>query len=303
MDEYRWEQIDWFANALLADKPERGAAFMHIAVQSTPMLDAVTKIANAYNTRASITLNDIIYDFSAVTGKFWFVMAGHTHKDLSYAVNGIPIVVSINALVDPDTITFDLVLVDYDANKIHMVRVGSGDAREILLPEDPSIDETNLFDIGESNADYVSAVVGYTSNPLVVNAAAGTLVAPSLDGGNQSLINLNKIENPKVPLHIRMTISNDVELPAVHGVYVRPFDAAGNVVTDWSGGWNWVSVRNAFYKANNDETLPSVAQFDETITLPDNVETFQLGFQFINPKNGVAGTLVTFSDISVTVAQ
>jgi hypothetical protein len=303
MDEYRWEQVDWFADALLADDSGRSAAFMHIVGNSaetvTPMLDAITQIANAYNTRASITLNDTTYDFSAMTGKFWFVMAGHKHADVSYSVNGIPVIVTINAFADREKISFDLVLADYDANKIHMVRVGSGDVRVISLVSGSLIIGTNLFDIGTTNSDYISLYTHVTTNDLVINAERGTLTAPSVAGGARIMLRTAKIENPKTPVRINATISNEVDLPAAHGICLRFFDAAGNAVTEWENGWSFVSYYSAFRLAHDESTLPSVCQFDETITLPDNVETFQIGFQFTTPKTGEAGTLVTFSDISV----
>lgn len=303
MDEYRWAQVNWFASSLLADDSERNAAFMHIvggsAATTTPMLDAITQIASAYNTRASITLNDITYDFSAVTGKFWYVVAGHEHIDASYAVNEIPVVVTTNALVDTDTISFDLVLADYDANKIHMVRVGSGDVREISLVNGSLITTENLFNIGTTNSDYISLYSHVTTDALVVNAKEGTLTGPSVNGGARIMLRTAKMENPKMPVRIKATISNEVDLPAVHGVCLRLFDVDGNAVTEWENGWSFVSYYSAFRLANDKSTLPSVYQFDETITLPDNVETFQIGFQFTTPKGGTEGTLVTFSDISV----
>lgn len=133
MDDYRWDQVDWFANKLLTDKPKRCVALVHIAESYTPFIDAITKVANAYNNKTSVTLNGVTYNFASATGRFYFVLGGHSHADNNYTVNSIPVVTTVNADVDESVATFDLVLVDYNANKMHMVRVGTGNSRSISI--------------------------------------------------------------------------------------------------------------------------------------------------------------------------
>lgn len=301
MDEYRWEQVDWFANALIADKPERSAVLMHIATASSPMLDAITQIANAYNTRTSITLNDVAYDFTGVSGKIYFVLAGHTHVDSSYAVNGIPVITTINARVDTSDIAFDLVLADYDAKKIHMVRIGSGEVRVISLTTGELISEDNLFDIGTSKADY-SMVTYSTMTDMAVYPEQGVLTAPSLSGAGMSLISNTAIENDGSEYTYTATFSNGVNLPQACGFVMRLYDESGGIVSEWENGWGYISAYKAFRTADETTSNGSTETFTQTFTLPENVKTFRVGVQFITPIGGEHGSIVTISDIKLTKA-
>lgn len=145
MDAYRWEQVDWFANDLLSTKPERSAALLHIAgasaMDTTPFISNITQIAKAYNTRSSVTLNGKTYNYSGVTGKFHFILGGHKHRDLTYILNDVVVIVTTRLHETAGIVTFDLVMVDYDAEKIHMVRVGSGSNRTISLVDGSVIED------------------------------------------------------------------------------------------------------------------------------------------------------------------
>lgn len=136
MNEYRWAQVDWFANALLVDNPERCACLMHIVDSSgaaTPLVDAVTKVASAFNAKSAVTINGKTYSFASVTGKCGFVLGGHKHTDLIYTANGIPVVLTANMQYNDAPPIIDLVLVDYGANMLRIVRIGTGNDREVAL--------------------------------------------------------------------------------------------------------------------------------------------------------------------------
>jgi len=133
MSEYRWEQVDWLAESLLLDDAPHSTVFMHIGWDTyehdlVPMTDEVTKIANAYNTRAIITSNDVPYDFSACTGTFSYVMTGHMHEDYNALINDIMVVTSIDNRTSQG---FDLCLADYSEGKLYLMRIGQGKNRTI----------------------------------------------------------------------------------------------------------------------------------------------------------------------------
>lgn len=139
MTAYRWEQIDWLANLLLTQPSEHNAIAMHIMSLSadfeqgiTPMADAVTKLANAYNTRSSITLNGKTYDFASSEGKVHVAICGHSHYDWAGQINGLPTLCTTQFLEGyTGTETFDMIILDYAANKLRTIRVGVGSNREL----------------------------------------------------------------------------------------------------------------------------------------------------------------------------
>lgn len=57
------------------------------------------------------------------------MLSGHLHFDAYAIVHGIPLLCIDDAKED----NFDLVLVDYAANQLKTIRVGSGDNRTINL--------------------------------------------------------------------------------------------------------------------------------------------------------------------------
>lgn len=131
MTEYRWRQVHWFAQSLLTESPERAAVLMHIATD--PFAKCALSIASAYNRRISVTVNDAVYDFRDSTGKVGFALGGHEHYDYSFVQHGIPVVLTANLKGTDGQPRFDLALVDWEANKIHLIRVGEGKDRTIDL--------------------------------------------------------------------------------------------------------------------------------------------------------------------------
>jgi hypothetical protein len=138
MNAYRWEQVDWFANELLKDNPERCASILHIGTKNyvaTPFVTAITQVANAFNSKTTLTLNNKTYDFANSQGHFYFILSGHAHVDMDFVENSIPVILTTNLFNDEvantKVPTYDLVLADYGANKVKFVRLGTGSNREI----------------------------------------------------------------------------------------------------------------------------------------------------------------------------
>lgn len=140
MDSYKWEQVDWFANQLLKNTNENIILATHIAELNykdstqfsdkiTPVVNNVLLVAEAFNARNIILLNGQTYDFSHATGKIRCMLCGHVHFDANAIVHGIPIFCIDDAKDD----IFDLILVDYAANQLKTIRVGSGNNRTINL--------------------------------------------------------------------------------------------------------------------------------------------------------------------------
>lgn len=98
-----------------------------------PLTRRVAEIANIYNNRGTITESNKIYDFSQKTGKVEFIIAGHMHADSTGTLHDIPYIQTINASVNTDYPSFDLVMVDYTERKLKTVRVGTGADRELSL--------------------------------------------------------------------------------------------------------------------------------------------------------------------------
>ena len=141
MTSYRWEQVDWFANKLMEDDASHSVPMMHIFTnqskadfESNPVVqllaDNIALIAQAYNARATITLNGISYDFSDCIGKVAYMLCGHSHYDSDIVWHDIPVIVTINASFKP---SFDLCYVDYNNAKMTLIRIGSGDNREFTI--------------------------------------------------------------------------------------------------------------------------------------------------------------------------
>ena len=136
MDAYRWAQIDWLANDLIQTDSPFSAVVLHMCFSeyNTSPNNILTqaaetfKLIKAYNAKSSIKMNGKAYDFSSTTGKIKFVLTGHLHKDLDTTIDNTP-VISTTWFRDGDTPTFDLVYVDYDNNKIYLIRVGTGENR------------------------------------------------------------------------------------------------------------------------------------------------------------------------------
>lgn len=137
MDAFKWEQIDWFARALIADDAEHSVILQHIYYTSgttvNPMAANIQAVAGAYNSRSSVTLNGITYNFAGCSGKIACAIAGHSHFD-ALVTDGVSVPVWLTTnMQDGNTPTFDLLLIDYGANVLKGVRVGTGSNRTMNL--------------------------------------------------------------------------------------------------------------------------------------------------------------------------
>jgi hypothetical protein len=139
--DYALEQLKWFAKTLKENDSQHTAIFMHIWVQRIkedgsivyqPISTAIGNIIQAFNSHNTITVNDIEYDFSTCTGHIDYVMCGHSHADILETIGGVPCIITTQ-LKDSNTPTFNLCLADYDNNKLHLVRVGTGEDRIINI--------------------------------------------------------------------------------------------------------------------------------------------------------------------------
>lgn len=122
--EYGAEQVKWFAQQMLTeDKPHSYGVVHYIARPSDQgpdwLGDTITKIADAYNRRASITVEGTTYNYGSATGTFHFILAGHYHYAVVETYNNIPTIYSYAFVLDG---TIDACYADFDNAMLHTVR-------------------------------------------------------------------------------------------------------------------------------------------------------------------------------------
>ena len=139
MTDYRWKQVDWFADALNANDDKHSAIALHIftnqsksdaetALNPQNLAKNITIIAQAYNNKTTIMLNGKTYDFTSTSGKVSYLICGHSHYDANFVYNDIPVIITTKCGYIPN---FDLIYADYDKAKLEMVRIGNGESRSI----------------------------------------------------------------------------------------------------------------------------------------------------------------------------
>lgn len=139
---YHNEQLLWFADALRSETGNIALAyhihFYQVKDDGTellqPMTAEIVRIANAYNNRASVTVNGQTFNYTGATGNIRFALTGHTHRDNVTNVGTFPVVETLNAY-DHNTTTahFDLCYVDYTRDKLHLIRCGTGEDRVVNI--------------------------------------------------------------------------------------------------------------------------------------------------------------------------
>lgn len=134
---YDWEQIDWLANELKKNDTEHAIIFLHIindTNQTEPYVFASNcgNLVQAYNSHSNITLNGVSYSFTQCTGHVDFWAAGHNHTDSTGTLGGIPYFITATKSFSSDVPLIDLVLVDYDAGTINLVRVGGTGSDRVI---------------------------------------------------------------------------------------------------------------------------------------------------------------------------
>lgn len=288
MDEYRWKQIDWFASKLLEDNPQNCAGLLHIPQSSTPFISCVTQIGEALNARSIITLNDKTYDFSGATGKFRFVIAGHTHKDAVNVVNGIPVVTTKN-LQAADEYCLDLMLADYAAKTLRIVRVGDGENRTVEMADASVI---NLFKYGvktDYNFQNKKPVTATSNDSFTVNADEGYLRCVDMSGNAAAFFKNDLYQNDGSTFTVSADFVNETEgnTPSKL-ILIRAFIDADNV---YNG-----AIANTVFKAFYDAHQFSGDSF--TFTLPPEVTAFQVGFVFDSIENN--SDYIRITNVSLT---
>ena len=102
----------------------------------TAMMSYVESIITAFNSKDSVELDGLIYDYSNTLGHVDFVQSGHAHEDINNAFcGGVPLIVTTkaSAMYPSNTFSFDIVFVDYTNNKIECFRIGDGEDRTFSL--------------------------------------------------------------------------------------------------------------------------------------------------------------------------
>ncbi len=100
------------------------------------MMSNLNSVINAFNTKTSLVIRGLEYDYSNSTGFIEFVQAGHVHKDLiNYKFASIPIVTTTTFSLPPivSKPSFDIVFIDYSNSKTHLLRIGDGDDRYLYF--------------------------------------------------------------------------------------------------------------------------------------------------------------------------
>ena len=140
MTAYRWTQIAWLAEHLQTDTESNRAIVMHIFSNDasgnpenfgdgiTLMATNVVSLINAYNSKGTVALNGVSYDFTAATGKIRFLLCGHTHYDtVYYATGSIPVICidDATAIGTATKLIMYSCLVDYENDKLYAFRDGA----------------------------------------------------------------------------------------------------------------------------------------------------------------------------------
>lgn len=146
MDEYRWEQFDWYANRLLNNTKEHIIIALHILTNqelnqieseglSTQMLaEYVLQVSQAFNNKTTYTANGKHYDFSNAKGIVSFMICGHSHFDYNLTHKDIPIIMTRDAQTNgSETPAFDMCIVDYQNKQLKTFRIGTGSNRVITI--------------------------------------------------------------------------------------------------------------------------------------------------------------------------
>ena len=193
-DVYRKEQTDWFAKELLAKDDAHNVIIAHQFFYSelapNILSSAIRDIAQAYNNKARYA----DYDFSSTIGTVHFYLAGHNHTDraLGDGSDGAPPIITTqhayaSSWSEP---TFDLVLADYAANKLHLVRVGAGESRTVdIVPSNADADYIPEYkklateeyvnstkpDIATHSAPGLVRIGQYGTHGININADTGLL--------------------------------------------------------------------------------------------------------------------------------
>jgi len=139
--DYDVEQAQWFLECLAQNDDAHIAILPHMFYiynkedTKNPLVELMSQISSVYNMRGVFEYNGETYDFREKNGKVEFILAGHSHRDETGSINGIPFVLTRIAKSSKPlgTPAFDFILVDYDEKKMELIRIGEGEYRCISL--------------------------------------------------------------------------------------------------------------------------------------------------------------------------
>lgn len=125
----------WF-NYNSTATPTEGTVPYYVA----PIFD----IIDAYNARSVGSASGVGYDFSNAAARVEFCIGGHTHVDYDFRTNGgIPVILNETdsyhlrggdkKLDETDEASVSVIVADYNAKVIHIIRAGRGDSRTVSI--------------------------------------------------------------------------------------------------------------------------------------------------------------------------
>ena len=137
MNDFRWEQIHWFAKELCNNDIKNIVIAMHMYTNNdlkTPVdfSKKIMEVSEAYNSRTQILLTEKSYDFSEAIGNISCVLCGHSHADFISYEYKIPIV-GTTRLKSDNVPTFDLCVFNWEQKRLNLLRVGAGYDRVVRL--------------------------------------------------------------------------------------------------------------------------------------------------------------------------
>lgn len=128
IDSYKVEQLKYFAETLKTnDKP---FIVLTVHIIEHPFVNKMCEIANAFNSRTSITYEGVTYNFAGCTGVVKMVLGGHLHRDLNGINNTIPYFATKNYW---DGQSFDFCVIDFDGGVVNFIREGTGEDRTFKI--------------------------------------------------------------------------------------------------------------------------------------------------------------------------
>ena len=137
IDDYRSEQLLWFAEQIESCKSKHIVIGIHMFYDNTgitPMSEALLSICDAYNNKEKLSFFGSDYNYTNTEGKIQLILSGHMHSDSVEYVGrfNLPVVRTHCFIQDADGI-FDICMFDFQEGLLHMVRIGQGIDRTILL--------------------------------------------------------------------------------------------------------------------------------------------------------------------------
>lgn len=100
-----------------------------------PLAQDVLNVCTAYNARGEVRFGTQSVSFANAVGYVDVILTGHHHKDdLIYTdYESAPAIVITADMQNGNVPTFDLALIDYTERKLHLVREGTGNDRDVVL--------------------------------------------------------------------------------------------------------------------------------------------------------------------------